>query len=56
MPIIYYLESRQNKKHENPIRLSVNVKSARIQSTTGFSISPDSWDVNNTIKFPHCCT
>ena len=34
MPIIYYLESRQNKKKDNPIRLSVDVKSARIQSTT----------------------
>lgn len=53
MPIIYYLESRQNKKHESPIRLSVNVKSARIQSTTGFSISPDSWDKEKMRVKPH---
>lgn len=53
MPIIYYLESRQNRKKENPIRLSVNVKSARIQSTTGFSISPDSWDKEKMRVKPH---
>lgn len=44
MPIIYYLEKRENKKHENPIRMSVIIRGARVQSTTGFSIKPDDWD------------
>lgn len=53
MPIIFYLESRGNKKGENPIRLSAIVKGARIQSTTGFSINPDAWDKNSMRVKPH---
>ncbi len=53
MPVIFYLESRSNKKGENPIRLSAIVKGARVQSTTGFSINPDVWDKNSMRVRPH---
>lgn len=53
MPVIYYLESRANKKGEHPIRLSAIVKGARIQSTTGFSISDEVWDKDKMRVKPH---
>jgi len=53
MPIIYYLESRANKKGEHPIRLSAIVKGARIQSTTGFSINDEVWDKERMRVKPH---
>lgn len=53
MPVIYYLESRANKKGEHPIRLSTIVKGARIQSTTGFSISDEVWDKDKMRIKPH---
>lgn len=53
MPVIYYLESRENKKHERPIRMSAIVLGTRIQSTTGFSIAADSWDKDKMRVKPH---
>ena len=53
MPVNYYLEKRPNKKGENPIRLSAVVKGARVLSTTGFSIKPESWDENSMRVRPH---
>ena len=53
MPVIYYLESRANKKNEHPIRLSAIVKGARIQSTTGFSIAAEAWDKDKMRVLPH---
>ena len=53
MPVIFYLDSRGNKKGENPIRLSAIIKGARIQSTTGFSIKPEDWDENSMRVRPH---
>lgn len=53
MPIIFYLESRKNKKGECPIRLSASIKFTRLQSTTGFSIDPDQWDKAKMRVKPH---
>lgn len=43
MAINFYLDTRQNKKGEKAIRLSVCIEGARLLTNTGYSIFPSCW-------------
>lgn len=44
MPINFYLDKRQNKHGESPIRIVWCFNGDRYQSTLGFCIRPDAWN------------
>ena len=44
MPLKFYLDKRQNKHGEAPIRLVWSFNGDRYQTTMGFSIPPKAWD------------
>lgn len=44
MPIKFYLDKRQNKHREAPVRVVWSFNGDRYQTTMGFSIPPKSWD------------
>lgn len=43
MPLQFYLYPVPNKQNENAIRVSINVKGARLITTIGYSVKPDAW-------------
>ena len=43
MPVRFYLDKRQNRYGENPIRIVWSFNGDRYQTTMGFSIPPESW-------------
>ena len=44
MPLKLYLDKRQNKHYEAPIRVVWSFNGDRYQTTMGFSIPPQAWD------------
>lgn len=44
MPLKLYLDKRQNKHKESPIRVVWSFNGDRYQTTMGFSIPPEAWD------------
>ena len=44
MPLKLYLDKRQNKHGEAPIRVVWSFNGERYQTTMGFSIPPEAWD------------
>lgn len=44
MPLKFYLDKRQNKHRESPIRVVWSFNGDRYQTTMGFSIPPQAWD------------
>lgn len=44
MPLKLYLDKRQNKHKEAPIRVVWSFNGDRYQTTMGFSIPPEAWD------------
>lgn len=44
MPLKFYLDKRQNKHGEAPIRVVWSFNGDRYQTTMGFSIPPKAWD------------
>ena len=44
MPLKVYLDKRQNKHGESPIRLVWSFNGDRYQTTMGFSVRPRAWD------------
>ena len=44
MPLKFYLDKRQNKHREAPIRVVWSFNGDRYQTTMGFSIPPTAWD------------
>lgn len=44
MPLKLYLDKRQNKHKESPIRVVWSFNGDRYQTTIGFSIPPEAWD------------
>lgn len=44
MPLKLYLDKRQNKHKESPIRVVRSFNGDRYQTTMGFSIPPEAWD------------
>jgi len=44
MPLKLYLDKRQNKHREAPIRVVWSFNGDRYQTTMGFSIPPEAWD------------
>lgn len=44
MPLKFYLDKRQNKHGEAPIRIAWSFNGDRYQTTMGFSIPPRAWD------------
>ena len=44
MPLKLYLDKRQNKHNEAPIRVVWSFNGDRYQTTMGFSIPPEAWD------------
>lgn len=44
MPLKLYLDKRQNKHKESPIRVVWSFNGDRYQTTMGFSILPEAWD------------
>lgn len=47
MPLKFYLDKRQNKHSEAPIRVVWSFNGDRYQTTMGFSIPPRAWDDNS---------
>ena len=43
MPLQFYLYLVPNKQNENAIRVSINVRGARLITTIGYSVKPDAW-------------
>lgn len=43
MPLQFYLYPVPNKQNENAIRVSINVKGARLITIIGYSVKPDAW-------------
>ena len=46
MAVKFYLDKRQNKQGEAPIRCSIMVRGKRLLTTTGYSINPDYWNAD----------
>ena len=44
MPVRFYLDKRQNRYREAPIRVVWSFNGDRYQTTMGFSIPPESWN------------
>lgn len=44
MPLKFYLDKRQNKHREAPVRVVWSFNGDRYQTTMGFSIPPKAWD------------
>ena len=47
MPLKFYLDKRQNKHNEAPIRVVWSFNGDRYQTTLGFSIPPIAWDAHD---------
>ncbi len=47
MPLKFYLDKRQNKHNEAPIRVVWSFNGDRYQTTLGFSIPPKAWDAHD---------
>lgn len=52
MPLRLYLDKRQNKHKESPIRVVWSFNGDRYQTTMGFSIPPEAWDENESRVTP----
>lgn len=46
MAVNFYLEKRLSKQGEAPIRCSITIQGKRLVTTTGYSISPEFWNVD----------
>lgn len=44
MTTAFYLSSKENKRGEAPIQVSISHGSIRVMTTVGYSISPSAWD------------
>ena len=44
MPLKFYLDKRQNKHGESPVRVVWSFNGDRYQTTMGFSVPPKAWD------------
>lgn len=47
MPLKFYLDKRQNKHNEAPIRIVWSFNGDRYQTTLGFCIPPKAWDAHD---------
>ena len=52
MPLKFYLDKRQNKYKESPIRVVWSFNGDRYQTTMRFSIPPETWDANECRVIP----
>lgn len=50
MPLQFYLYPVPNKQNENAVRVSINIKGARLITTIGYSIKPEAWIEGAQVK------
>lgn len=47
MAVRFYLDNRPNKSGDHPIRVGISLNNDRLLTSTGFSIAPEKWDIDN---------